>query len=727
MIILRVAVPCPLPGLFDYLGKPEEAECYAPGCRVTVPFGRRTLTAVILEIADHSQHPSDRLRRIDSLLDATPVLPDEVLRLLEWSARYYHHPIGDVVATALPARLRKKEASKPDAVDSWRAVPQADINQLASQATMQRALLQSLIDAPAGLTADELSAHGNWRSAIRELIKKGLVTARPLPCWGLPEPHASAPGPQLNTAQQEAADRIIAKLGQDVRFLLYGITGSGKTEVFIQAMLENRAAGKQALLLVPEIGLTPQLIQRLRHRLGGPMALLHSGLNERERHCHWEMARLGEADIIIGTRSAIFTPIPRLGLVIVDEEHDGSLKQQDGFRYHARDLAIMRAGQLGIPVVMASATPSTESLAHTEKGNYELLELTERAGAARPPEMSLVDLRRDPGDDGISGTLIKRAQQHLERGGQVMFFINRRGFAPTLLCDACGWVAQCSRCDARMTLHERENRLRCHHCGHEERPPQTCNNCGSSDLVPLGQGTERIEQVIARHFPEVSTTRIDRDSTRRKGTLEEELEKARSGEAKILIGTQMLAKGHDFPGLTLVGVLDSDQGLFSADFRAAERMAQLILQVSGRAGRSDQPGEVIIQTRHPDHPLLQSLIHQDYPHFAQGLLAERKIARLPPYSFLALLRVEATDKQAPPAFIDKLLSALPRVDNCQCMGPTPAPMEKRAGRFRYQMLIQSDIRKALHRQLDILLRQIDDMPEARTVRWSLDVDPVELF
>jgi primosomal protein N' (replication factor Y) len=553
------------------------------------------------------------------------------------------------------------------------------------------------------------------------------VETHPLPCWGLPDPVTSEPGPALNRAQQGAVDRIITKLGQNARFLLYGITGSGKTEVFIQAIRENRSAGRQTLLLVPEIGLTPQLIQRLRQRLGGAMALLHSGLNDSERHCHWEMARQGEADIIVGTRSAVFTPIPRLGLVIVDEEHDASLKQQDGFRYHARDLAIMRAGQLGIPILLASATPSTESLAHTETGHYELLELSERAGAAKPPEMSLVDLRRDSGDDGISSALLNRAQQHLKRGGQVMFFINRRGFAPTLLCDACGWVAQCTRCDARMTLHERANRLRCHHCGHEERPPESCNNCGSTELIPLGQGTERIEQAIARHFPDTPITRIDRDSTRRKGALEEGLEKARSGEARILIGTQMLAKGHDFPGLTLVGVMDSDQGLFSADFRAAERMAQLILQVSGRAGRSDQPGEVIIQTRHPDHPLLQSLIHQDYRHFAQGLLAERKAANLPPYSFLSLLRVEATDKKAPPAFIEKLLSALPRVNSASCMGPIPAPMEKRAGRFRYQMLIQSNNRKALHRQLDILLRQLEEIPESRTVRWSLDVDPVELY
>jgi primosomal protein N' (replication factor Y) len=457
------------------------------------------------------------------------------------------------------------------------------------------------------------------------------------------------------------------------------------------------------------------------------MALLHSNLNDSERLCNWAMARSGAAKVVIGTRSAIFTPLPAAGLVIIDEEHDGSLKQQEGFRYHARDLAVMRAQNLGIPVIMGSATPSLESLARCSAGAYQQLKLGYRAGAGTQPALNLIDMRRIPHSQGLSETLVKTMHQHLKEDGQILLFLNRRGFAPTLLCEDCGWIAQCQRCDARMTWHEGKHLLRCHHCGAEQRRPQSCPECSSENLYLLGEGTERIEQELEAQFPDIPLERFDRDSVRRKGSLEKRLSRVQSGESRIIIGTQMLAKGHDFPGVTLVGILDSDQGLFSADFRAAERMAQLITQVAGRAGRGARRGEVMIQTHHPEHPLLQALIHNGFEAFSQELLNERRAAGLPPFAHLALLRVEAQNRDAPPAFIEHTMAALGAVEDVIMLGPVPALMERRAGRFRYQLLFSAEQRPPLHRILKRLTDQLSADPEARKVRWSLDVDPVDLY
>ncbi len=727
--ILRIAIPCPLPKLFDYRGIEACLTNNLVGRRVRVPFGNRKLVGVIMDCGSESNLPLARLKPIDGLLDAAPVLDTEILDLLRWASTYYHHPIGDVVASALPVRLRQGHECQIQGITYWLPAPDADPETLSGRAVRQRSLLNLLQQHPQGLDSSELDAQSeNWKSAIRELVKKGLVLTTERPCWERGSADtALRSAPELNAAQQAATDSIRASLDQNERFLLQGVTGSGKTEVYLDIIEAVIAAGKQTLVLVPEIGLTPQLVRRFRERLGNRIAILHSGLNDSERLCAWSMASSGEAQVIIGTRSAVFTPLTQPGLIIIDEEHDASLKQQDGFRYHARDLAVMRAHRLNIPIVLGSATPSLESLRRCEEGAYRLLRLPQRAGPARPPRIELLDLRRGQQTDGLSGLLIDEIHRHLKREGQVLLFLNRRGFAPTLLCEDCGWIAHCQRCDARMTWHAGSRLLRCHHCGAEQPIPSHCGECDSERLAPLGQGTERIEQTLEKTFPGVQIERIDRDSTRRKGALESSLDRAHSGESRILVGTQMLAKGHDFPGVTLVGILDCDQGLFSADFRAAERMAQLITQVAGRAGRAERHGEVLIQTRHPDHPLLQTLIHHGFEAFAKELLNERKLAHLPPYTHLALLRVEAQQREAPGHFIDRLLEILPRIKQVDLLGPVPAPMEKRAGRFRYQLLISAEERAPLHEQLHQLMHFIREMPEARKVRWSLDVDPVEMF
>jgi len=481
---------------------------------------------------------------------------------------------------------------------------------------------------------------------------------------------------------------------------------------------------------VPEIGLTPQLLQRFNRRFAVPIVVFHSGLSEGERAQNWLQARAGDAQIIIGTRSAVFACLEKPGLIIVDEEHDISFKQQDGFRYSARDLAIVRARHENIPIILGSATPSLESMMNADEERYTMLELPERAGEARHPDMHLIDLRHQQLDEGLSPVLIKHINQHIERQGQVLLFLNRRGYAPTLLCHDCGWVGSCKRCDAHLTLHHASKQLRCHHCGTERKVDRHCPDCGSADLRPIGQGTERTEEALKRHFPDTRIARIDRDTTRRKGEMERKLKQAESGEDQILLGTQLLAKGHHFPNVTLVAILDSDQGLFSADFRGGERMSQLILQVAGRAGRADKTGEVLIQTHHPDHVLLLYAIKQDYRAITNALLEERKLVQWPPYSHLALLRAEATQKNKPMQFLREAAEKARELSpNGQVMllGPVPAPMEKRAGRFRAQLLLQANHRADLHHLISSWITQIEALKTASTVRWSLDIDPQDMF
>ncbi|MDQ1362917.1 MAG: hypothetical protein QG652_777, partial [Pseudomonadota bacterium] len=525
---------------------------------------------------------------------------------------------------------------------------------------------------------------------------------------------------------QLAVSCVTAALNQFQTFLLHGITGSGKTEVYLALTEAALAQGRQVLILVPEISLTPQLTRRFRRRLSVPIAALHSGMNDRQRQCAWGMAANAEARVVIGTRSALFTPMPNLGLIMIDEEHDGSLKQQEGFRYHARDLALVRAKHAAIPVLLGSATPSLESLYNTERGQYQLLQLKQRAALAKPPKVQVLDVRRRPLQDGLSDLLLQHIRSHLNQQGQVLLFLNRRGYAPLLMCHECGWTTDCPRCDAHMTLHQHSRRLHCHHCGHETPAPVNCPQCGHTELWLPGAGTERIEEALAKHFPDATLVRIDRDTTRRKGSLDDKLEQARSGAGHILIGTQMLAKGHDFPNVSLVGILDADQGLFSTDFRGTEHLAQLIIQVAGRAGRAERAGEVFIQTHQPDHPLLTTLLHQGNTGFARAALEERRVSDLPPFSHLAILRADANRVDDVSDFLRQAKTLL-NSNKLEIFGPLPAPMARRAGRQRMQLVLQASERRALHTQLHNWVRTLADMKSARKVRWSLDVDPVDLY
>jgi primosomal protein N' (replication factor Y) len=717
---------------FDYL-LPDDLPVPAAGTRVRVPFGRRETIGVVLEVAGESVVPDDRLRPVKRVLDSAPLLPPRMLELLTWAAGYYHHPIGEVLHSALPVLLRRGAA--PGAAAEERFVLTATGRQI-EPASLRRSPLRARVHAalaaqPEGLTATALSAvSDSWRGAIRHFLELGWVEARDEPCL---KPFAAAPAappPALSTEQADAVAAIDAVAGQFHCLLVHGVTGSGKTEVYLRAIEDAVARGGQALVLVPEIGLTPQLVARFAGRIAAPIAVLHSGMNDSERLCAWQAARSGEAAVVIGTRSAVFTPLPRLALIVIDEEHDASFKQQDGFRYHARDVAIKRARLEAVPVVLGSATPSLESFHNAERARYQLLTLPARAGDARPPQVRLLDLRRLKLTEGLSPPLLEALQARLARGEQSLLFLNRRGFAPVLMCHDCGWLAPCRRCDARLTVHRRSGALRCHHCGVEAPLPQVCPDCGSGNLHGIGEGTERIEERLTRLFPAARIERIDRDSTRRKGALEEKLRRVHAGEADILVGTQMLAKGHDFPELTLVGVLNADQGLYSADFRSEERLVQQLVQVTGRAGRGRKPGEVLVQTWQPDNPAFAALAHHDYGEFARFALAEREQAGYPPYAFLALLRAESTRAGAALAFLHAaraLAGAAGIPPGVVLMDPVASPMERRAGRYRAQLLVQAGERRALHTLLGAWLARLEAEPRSRQVRWSLDVDPVDLY
>jgi len=533
----------------------------------------------------------------------------------------------------------------------------------------------------------------------------------------------------LNTYQQQAINDFNNAAGFQT-FLLEGVTGSGKTEVYLQIIAKKIQANQQALILVPEIGLTPQTVARFAERFAVPIAVLHSGLNERERLQAWQQAKNGQAAIIIGTRSAIFAPLLNPGVIIIDEEHDLSFKQQSGFRYSARDLAIIRGQFENIPVILGSATPSLESLANVKRKRYQHLILPIRAGTAEQPTFRVIDIRNQYLEENLSPQLLQAISQHLAQKNQVLLFLNRRGFAPVIICHSCGWVAKCKRCDARLTLHQQPKRLMCHHCDAQQVIPIQCEHCQNKQIIALGVGTERLEKALTKHFPETAIIRIDRDSTRRKGSMQKMLQDIHTGNSQILIGTQMLTKGHHFPAVTLVGIIDADHYLFSQDFRASERLGQLLIQVSGRAGRAEKPGEVLIQTHHPDHPALQALIHKGYSFFAETLLKERHTTQLPPFSHMALLRAEAVISEAPLQFLQEAAKHIRKIFDAEkifLLGPMPAPMEKKAGRYRAQLFIQIEKRKLLQQLLKELLDHLDKQKTNRKVRWSIDVDPLEIF
>ena len=726
--ILQVAIPVPLAQGFDYLPPAGvDAAAIAVGTRLAVPFAGKTRVGVVIGHAQDSSVDARKLKPALRVLDATPLLSSELSATLAWAARYYQHPLGEVFETALPVGLRTAKPL-PSIAPGERAVARTEGS--AESANLPRAgsraaVLFELLGAGPRSHAQLDAQLPGWRSAATNLRKRGLVATTQLALRTLPR--AQVTGPRLTAEQDTAVTAVAAGFGSFAPVLLEGITGSGKTEVYLALIEQVIARGGQVLVLVPEIGLTPQTLRRFRVRLAARIEVMHSGLADGERTHAWLAAARGEADVVIGTRSAVFAPLPRAGLIIVDEEHDASYKQQEGWRYSARDLALVRGRALEVPVVLGTATPSLETLANVEAGRYAKLHLAARPGIARLPQFRLVDLRGKPLRHGLADETIAALRACLQRGEQALVFRNRRGYAPVLTCRQCGWHAACARCDKALTWHRGAARLRCHHCGAEQRVPSTCPQCGNLHLAPQGLGTERLEEALTEIFPDTPLVRVDRETTRRKNALDELLATLAPDRAALIVGTQMLAKGHDLPNLTLVVIVGVDEGLFSVDFRAEERLAQLVVQVAGRAGRALKPGQVWLQTHHPDHPLLRTLLGHGYAAAAQRLLRERREADLPPYAHLALLRADASQQARVDEFLHAAVALAVQAEGVSLLGPMPAPMPRRAGLQRGQLLLSADERARLHAFLPGWIADVRVLREARRVRWSLDVDPLDLY
>lgn len=668
MTIASVALPLAAESAFDYWV--PAGLSVGVGAIVRVRLARRLLSGVVVATGAPAAVGAEKLQPIAEVVADTPALSADLIALANFVAAYYQEPLGLVLAQMVPplTRVRRTRNVRP--------------------------------------------------------------TGAPLPDVGRALPETGVAGVRLNPDQQGAADAIVAAHGSYAPFLLQGVTGSGKTEVYLAAAAHVLAGGGQALVLVPEINLTPQLEGRIAQAFPGRrMVMLHSRLAAGERARNWRAAANGEAELVLGTRLAVFAPLPRLALIVVDEEHDPSYKQQEGVRYQGRDVAIWRAWQRAVPIVLGSATPALETLHHAQRARYRWLKLPQRAfGAAQLPALTCVASRGAEVAEGIGVPLVAAIAARLKRCEQSLVFINRRGFAPSLLCSACGWQAGCAHCSARLVVHRDAGELRCHHCGHAERLPAACPSCGNVDLLPLGQGTQRLERALAERFPAARIARIDRDSMRRRGAFAAVRDSVHAGEVDILVGTQMLAKGHDFPRLTLVGVLGADNALYSADFRATERLAALLFQVTGRAGRAELPGEVIVQTDFPAHPLYRALAAHDFDAYAAVLLAERRVAGLPPFAHLALLLAEAPTRAAVDAFLAAASEAgrgLVRElsMDVEIFPPVPASLARRAGLERGQVLAQAVERSALQRFLP-QWRQMILATHSRRVRWALDVDPL---
>ncbi|QEP43275.1 primosomal protein N' [Ectothiorhodospiraceae bacterium BW-2] len=730
-ITVRVALELPLRRLFDYrlttvLRPPLSA-------RVRVPFGRRELIGWIWQLEPEDALPISQQRSVIALLDQQPLLPSRLYQLLQWGANYYHHPLGEVIATALPQKIRAGGALQPQSLMRWQAsVDSAQpYLKLLQQAPLQQKILTAAVAAPEGLSREELKQLGSsWQRAVERLRQLKLLQCRKVGDLSGHEPtlQPRAPSYSLTAEQQQAVAAISAHWDQFRCWLLQGITGSGKTEVYLQLIEQRLQAGRQVLVLVPEIGLTPQLLQRFSSRLGCRVTSYHSALSEGQRYTAWRAIYHQQARLIVGTRSALFAPFQQLGLIIIDEEHDSSFKQQDHWRYSARDVAIKRAQLESIPIVLGSATPSMESWYHAEAGRYQRLRLSQRAGAGELPSIHLIDLRTVRVQQGLSEPLQQRMAEHLQRGQQVLLYLNRRGYAPVLFCYQCRWSAMCHQCDSRMTLYRHHSRLRCHHCGSERAVLSTCPEC-QQPLHAIGEGTERLHEVVSQQFAEVEIVRVDRDTLPTAAQLQQQMERLQHGQRQIIIGTQLITKGHHFPNLTLVGVIHGDQGLFSLDFRAAERMAQQLLQVAGRAGRECEAGEVYIQTHDPSHPLFRPLRRHDYEAFLQQELPLRQQAELPPYTHIALIRAEAKEASQASAFLETLLAQLvgAAYPDLDCFGPVAAPLSRRRGYSRWQLLLQSRRRETLHTPLLQQLPLWERLPQARRVRWSIDIDPLDLY
>jgi len=729
--ILHVAIATPLRRLFDYLPvSTSESGNLQAGMRVSVPFGRRKeVTGIIVSTGNKSDFPQHKLKRINYAIDKQPILKEKHLNFLAWVSNYYHYPMGEVIFSALPAWLRKNNSIDKFRESIWSVTKKGlttDPNRI-NKSPKQAQILNYIQKNQTTVNESELNnIYPRAKQSLLALEKKGLITKE------FKEPiekiiKINKSPFKLNKEQKSAIKAISSSVDRSSIFLLDGLTGSGKTEVYMSVMEPIIKAGKQCIVLLPEIGLTPQQIQRFKDRFEVDIAIQHSGLTDTERTRYWQDAKTGKAKIILGTRSAIWTPLANPGLYIIDEEHDLSYKQQDGFRYSARDMLIIRATRDKVPAVLGSATPSLETLHNVKKGRYKHLILPARAGTAKQPKHRLLDVRGKKMFGPLSHTLVDEISAHLKNKNQVLLFLNRRGYAAHLYCHNCGWKAECDRCDLPYTYHKSNDCMICHHCSSNKRSIKHCPECDES-LLLLGHGTERIEEALEELFPKAIISRIDRDTTRKKNAMNEYLDKIHSGEIDILIGTQMLAKGHHFPNVTLTGIVDADRGLFSTDFRASERLAQLFMQVSGRTGRGSKEGTVVVQTYNPEHPLFKQLIEHGYNFFSESLLQERRHSLLPPYSYMAFLRAEAHNVNDAKRFIDDAAMQLTILTNnaLQLFGPIPALIEKRSGRYRYQLIIQSSNRKSLHSYIDEWLDKLDSMKVGRKVRWSLDIDPQDM-
>jgi len=753
-IILKIAVPIPLNRLFDFLPLDDESEniAYQAGCRVLVPFGRKQYIGVIVATTDQSSVALNKLKPIKQLIDKQPILSEDIMLLAQWAASYYHHALGEVLNQIIPIAYREIDRLQPKRENFWQLTEKGhhcDPLEL-KRAKRQLSLWHLLKNAEQGLNSRQIeeTQSGAWRPAIKKLLELGLVEkgtrdkvsdigVQPADDHNTYHPKSllnteSSCGLNLNNEQQQAVNSLRGNCDRFSPCLIDGITGSGKTEVYLQFIQELLSQNKQILVLVPEIGLTPQLFARFKARFNCEIVVLHSSVSKQQRLQNWLKAVSCQAKIVIGTRSAVFIPMPDLGAIILDEEHDLSFKQQDGFRYHARDVAMVRGKRLNIPVILGSATPSLESLANVGEQRYTSLKLTQRAGASKAVHITLLDVRNKLFEHGLSLQLKRVIEAELEKDNQVLLFQNRRGYSPVIYCHQCGWIARCYRCDANMTVHQKQSFMACHHCETQAPLPQRCPSCESYQLDFIGAGTQRVEESMAKLFPGVEVLRIDKDSTRRKGSFEALIDRVNQGKKQILVGTQMLSKGHHFPNVTLVVILNVDQALFSLDFRSREKLAQLIVQVAGRAGREEKQGKVILQTHQPEHEFFRQLLGQGYAAFAKQELSSRKIAALPPFSFMALLRSEAVSDVLSQQFLQQCAQlgrkycSIDGLNQLQIMGPVPAPMEKKSGRYRSQLLIQSPTRKILQYFLERWLAEVQTLPDIRKVRWSIDVDPQDL-
>ena len=719
--VVYICIPHTQRDYFDYYAKDSPPPPL--GSRVKVPFGTKKRLGVVIGYGENA-NCSFVIKTIDETIDLLPILPEHILKLCQWVSRYYHAPLSEVIPLALPKQFREGKCYEP--LIEWDyelSLSIADAhNALSPNAKRQHELIQLFADCLV-LSKQHIIQSGFKAPQLQALLDKGIINLTQriaaLPSEPRQKPLA------MNPEQTFAVSCITEALHAYQCFLLKGVTGSGKTEVYLQVIEHVLNNGKQVLVLVPEIGLTPQLLSRFSQRFNEPMAVIHSSLNDTERSRAWQLAKESTVKLVIGTRGAIFTPMPDLGLIIIDEEHDSSLKQIDRVRYSARDTAMMRAHIANIPIILGSATPSLESLHNCSLKKFTLLRLTQKAVCQVPLRYQLLDIRNIPLTNGLAAQTLTVIQEHLERQHQVLVFINRRGFSPVLLCHECGWISDCRACDSHLTLHRTTGQMACHHCGLIQSVPKRCGKCKSPHLVPIGTGTQRVFEHLSTQFPNTNILRIDRDEIAKKHALNDCLEKINTGEAQLIVGTQMLAKGHHFPKLTLVVVLDTDNGFYNQDFRATERLGQLLTQVAGRAGREEHAGHVIIQTHLPQHPLLNLLVQEGYDAFAESLMTLRQQAELPPFAYLAMLRAQSKTMVTVQRFLLAIKKHVQQ-SGIELLGPAPAPLARKANHHRMQLLIKTPSRykreQALLKMREAILQhQLD-----KKITWTIDVDPIDL-